>query len=382
MKNERLVGLDLFKGLIMVIMALDHASYFVAKIHPFEFWGFALPHFPDALSFLTRFVTHICAPGFFFMMGAGMIMLENSRRGQEWPEGKITRFFLTRGSLLVVLQFFLENPAWLIGMLGDKTQALSAAITSGSGEQVRLHFGVLSALGMAMVVWALLRRFKPSLILGLSVAFILLTQILIPSPENAEKLYSPLLRILLIPGQTGTMRVLYPLMPWLGITGLGIFFGRGLIRNRENTYRRILLAGVASVILFLIVRAWGSFGNFHPPQSTNIVAFLNLTKYPPSLVFILLTMGLNWLLLYFFTRWETALAKWAKPLLVFGQTALFFYIVHLYVYGFIGFAFPQGTGYGHLYMIWLVGLAVLYSLCLLYRRFKSKKPLGSIWRFF
>ena len=382
MKNERLVGLDLFKGLIMIIMALDHASFFAAKIHPFEFWDLALPHFPDAVSFITRFVTHICAPGFFLMMGAGMILLANSRRSQGWPEGKITRFFLVRGLILVVLQFFLENPAWLIGMLGDKTQALSAAVTSGSGEKIMFFFGVLSALGMSMVVWALLLRSRSSLILGLSSAFILLTQILVPSAENAERLYSPLLRILLIPGQTGTMRVLYPLMPWLGITGLGIFFGRGLIRNRKNTHRRTLFAGVALVILFLIVRALGSFGNFHPPQGTNIVAFFNLTKYPPSLAFILLTVGLNFLLIYFLTRWETALAKWAKPLLIFGQTALFFYLVHLYVYGFIGFAFPQGTGYGQLYMSWLVGLVILYPLCIVYRRFKSKKPLGSIWRFF
>lgn len=382
MKSERFVGLDLFRGLIMVIMALDHASYFAAKIHPFEFWGLALPHFPDAVSFMTRFVTHICAPGFFFMMGAGMILLADSRRSLGWPEGKITRFFLTRGLILFVLQHLLENPAWLIGLLGDKTEALSAAVTLGSGEEIRFHFGVLSGLGMTMVVWALLRRLKSSLILGLSVAFILLTQILIPSAENAEKLYSPLLRILLIPGQTGPMRVLYPLIPWLGMTGLGIFFGRGLIKNRKDTFRRTLFAGVASVILFLIVRALGSFGNFHPPQGTDIVAFFNLTKYPPSLAFVLLTMGLNCLLLYFLTRWETALAKSAKPLLIFGQTALFFYLVHLYVYGFIGFAFPQGTGYGQLYLVWLVGLAALYPLCILYRRFKSKKPLGSIWRFF
>jgi uncharacterized membrane protein len=209
-----------------------------------------------------------------------------------------------------------------------------------------------------------------------------LTQILVPSAENAERLYSPALRILLIPGQTGTLRVIYPLIPWLGITGLGILFGSGLIRNRKSTHRRTLFAGVALVILFLIVRALGSFGNFHPPQGTNIVAFLSLTKYPPSLVFILLTLGLNLLLIYFLMRWETALTRWAKPLLIFGQTALFFYLVHLYIYGFIGFAFPRGTGYGQLYIIWLVGLAVLYPLCLLYRRFKSKTPLDSIWRFF
>jgi uncharacterized membrane protein len=382
MKNERLVGLDLFRGLIMVIMALDHASYFAAKIHRYEFWGLALPTYPDAVSFITRFVTHLCAPGFFFMMGAGMVLLANSRRSRGWPEGKVTRFFLIRGLILVLLQFFLENPAWLIGMLGDKTQTLSSVAIPGSGGEIRYFFGVLFALGMSMVVWALLRRLRSSLIIGLSLAFILLTQILIPSAENVERLYSPVLRILLIPGQTGTLRVLYPLLPWLGITGLGIVFGRGLLGNRKSTQRWTLFAGAASIILFIIERASGSFGNFHLPQGTSPVAFLNLTKYPPSLAFILLTMGLNCLLLYLFVRRETAPARWAGPLLVFGQTALFFYLVHLYLYALIGYAFPQGTGYGWLYVIWLAGLAALYPLCILYRRFKSKKPLDSIWRFF
>jgi hypothetical protein len=93
-------------------------------------------------------------------------------------------------------------------------------------------------------------------------------------------------------------------------------------------------------------------------------------------------MGLNCLLLFFLTSRETAPAKWTGSLLVFGQTALFFYLVHLYLYALIGFGFPQGTGYGLLYVIWLVGLAALYPLCFLYRRFKSKRPLDSIWRFF
>jgi len=382
MKSERFVSLDLFRGLIMVIMAIDHASYFVAKVHYFEFWGVALPRSPDTISFVTRFVTHICATGFFFLMGAGMIFFLNSRRDVGWTEAKITRFFLTRGLILVLLQFFLENPAWLIGLLSDKSQALTSVTIPGGGEEIRFFFGVLYALGMSMVVWSLLLRFKSSIILALSFTSILLTQILIPSAGKAEKLYSPILRALLIPGQTGITQVLYPLIPWLGIAGLGIVFGRALIKNRQNAHQWMLIAGMSSVILFLIVRALESFGNIHSPQGTSLVAFLNLTKYPPSLAFILLFMGLNCLLLYFLKKWETALKKWAKPLLIFGQTALFFYIVHLYLYAFIGIAFPQGTGYGLLYLIWLGGLVALYPLCFLYRRCKRKTSPDSIWRFF
>jgi uncharacterized membrane protein len=382
MKNNRIVPLDLLRGLIMAIMAIDHASYFAAKIHHFEFWGFALPHYPDTISFVTRFVTHICAPGFFFLMGTGMMLLANSRQNQGWTEGKITRFFLKRGFILVFLQFFLENPAWLIGISTDKSRSLSSIMVPGGGEEIWFFFGVLYALGMSMVIWALLLRFKSSVILALSFASILLPQILIPSPANVERIYSPFLRALLIPGQTGIMQAFYPLIPWLGITGLGIVFGRGLISNRKKAHHWALFAGMASVILFLILRALESFGNIHSPQGASLMAFLNLTKYPPSLTFILLFMGLNCLFLYFLAKWETALEKCAKPLVTFGQTALFFYIVHLYLYAFIGIAFPQGTGYGLLYVIWLGGLAVLYPLCFLYRRFKRKKSHDSIWRFF
>jgi uncharacterized membrane protein len=378
----RLNSLDFFRGLIMVIMAVDHVSYFVAKNHYYEFWGIAPPRFPDAVSFFTRFITQICAPGFFFMMGAGMVLLWNSRQRLEWTESRITRFFLIRGLILILLQFNLENPAWLIGMFSDKSQSLSSMAIPGGGEKVFFHFGVLYALGMSMIIWALLRRFRTSIILAISIASLLLTQILTPTAENAERLYSPILRMLLIPGRTGVMQVLYPIVPWLGFTGLGIVFAKKLASDRKRILRWSLWGGLTSLLLFGIVRALGSFGNFHAPQDSNVISFLNVTKYPPSLTFILLTFGLNGLLLFFSAKFETGLEKRTKPLLVFGQTALFFYITHLYLFAFIGFAFPTGAGYGLLWGIWAGGVAILYPLCRLYRRFKREKSPNSIWRFF
>ncbi len=377
-----MVSLDVFKGLIMVLMAVDHASYFVAKKHFYEFWGVAPPHFPDTISFFTRFITHICAPGFFFLMGVGMILFTNSRRRLGWSDTKTTRFFLTRGFILVLIQFNLENPAWLIGMLGDKSQALSSMVIPGGGDNVFFHFGVLYALGMSMIIWALLSRFKSSFILIISIASLLLPQILIPAAENTERLYSPLVRMLLIPGRTGIMQVLYPLIPWLGITGLGMLFARKLITDRKKAIRWSLIGGLSSIFLFAFVRILGSFGNTHPVQNSTAISFLNVTKYPPSLVFVLLTLGLNGLILFSFMKYEAGLKKWAKPLVIFGQTALFFYIVHLFLYAFIGLAFPMGTDYKLLYLTWLGGLLILYPLCVLYKRFKEKKPPDSVWRFF
>lgn len=379
---DRLKSLDIFRGLIMVIMAVDHASYFVAKNHYYEFWGIAPPHYPDTVSFLTRFITHICAPGFFFMMGAGMILLWNSRQKLGWAESRITRFFLIRGLILILIQFNLENPAWAIGMLGDKSQSLISMAIPGGGEKVFIHFGVLYALGMSMIIWAWLRRFKISIILAVCFSSLLLTQILIPAAENAERLYSPILRMLLIPGRTGIMQVLYPLVPWFGLTGLGIVFAKKLACDRKSILRWSLWGGLTSLFLFGVVRALGSFGNFHSPQDSSVISFHSVTKYPPSLTFILLMLGLNGLILFFSMKFETSLERRAKPLLVFGQTALFFYITHLYLFAIIGFAFPTGTGYGLLWVIWAGGVAVLYPLCWWYRRFKGKKSSNSIWRFF
>jgi hypothetical protein len=117
-------------------------------------------------------------------------------------------------------------------------------------------------------------------------------------------------------------------------------------------------------------------------QSFTAISFLNVTKYPPSLAFVLLTLGLNGLILFSFMKYETGLKKCVKPLVIFGQTALFFYVVHLFLYAFMGFAFPMGTDYGWLYLTWLAGLLILYPLCVSYKRFKEKKPPDSVWRFF
>ena len=118
---QRLVALDAHRGFIMVLMAIDHASYFIARVHSAEFWGIALPVYPNGFWFLTRWITHLCAPGFFFLMGIGMILFADARRQAGWEEGRITRFFVIRGLLLIFLQLFVEDPAWILGDLSAGT---------------------------------------------------------------------------------------------------------------------------------------------------------------------------------------------------------------------------------------------------------------------
>ncbi len=210
----------------MVLMAVDHASYFVAKAHPGEFWGVSPPRYDSAAAFLTRFVTHLAAPGFFFLTGASVVFLAASRRRAGWSEGRIARHLVTRGFLLVVLQQFVENPAWLFGPGG--------AAVPGGGGAVMLHFGVLFGLSAAMVVCAALLRAPAVVLGGLGSGAVLLTQVLTPGPDQAATPFSPLVRLLLIPGHTDARQVYYPLLPWSGIAALGMVFARAIQHDPET----------------------------------------------------------------------------------------------------------------------------------------------------
>lgn len=375
--GQRWLALDALRGLIMVLMAIDHAAYFVAQRHPAEYWGVPLPQYDSALAFLTRFVTHVCAPGFFFLLGTGMILFAQSRRSLGWSEGKIARFFAVRGGLLILLQLNIENPAWLLG-------PSDLALGPGGGGEIWLHFGVLYALGAAMIVGIALLRLATAGLIAVSVSALLLTQFLIPSPDHVAVQYAPLLRLLLIPGQSGIWSVMYPVVPWLGFAGLGMAFGRELSHRRSRAFAWTSAGGVICLLLFVALRAAGGFGNFHAPPGSGWIDFLNVTKYPPNLAFALLTLGLNLLLLRLFWDSGPRLATWGSPLLTFGRTALFFYLVHLYLYAvagkIVGVWQPGGAGFGLMYAVWALGLLALYPLCRAYGRFKRTKAPDSLWR--
>jgi len=377
--ENRLPSLDALRGLIVILMALDHAVFFVAKRHPLEYWGNPLPEHLDASWLLTRVSSHVCAPGFFFLMGCGMVLFAASRRECGWSDGRITRHFLLRGMLLLVIQQFVVNPAWFLGTLGS-TQILGSAGPPGGGGAVFFNLDVLYGLGACLIVTSLLLRVSGPVVLLISVAAMVATHALTPRPENVSTLYSPLLRMLLIPGQTGMLLVGYPLVPWLGVAGLGLLFGRQVLKGGDRAYGRLLVVGGVLLAAFVLVRAAG-WGDPHASESVGLAGLLSLTKYPPSVAFLLFTMGLLSVLLWLLARRGLPLGR-RHPILVFGTTALFFYTVHLYVYALSGLAFPAGIGLVPTYLVWLAGLAVLYPLCSWYGAFKRRAALDSVWRFF
>jgi uncharacterized membrane protein len=378
----RLAGLDAHRGLIMVLMAIDHASYFVARVHSVEFWGAPLPVYTSVLWFLTRWVTHLCAPGFFLLMGIGMVLWTEARKKAGWEEGRMTSFFLVRGVFLLLLQVFIEDPAWMFGDLVARSGAMvfRGGVPGGGGGDGILYFGVLFALGGSMIFWSIARRLPGWLIAVISVAAIVCTQLATPARDHVSITYPSLLTLLIIPGRADLWTVFYPVVPWLGVTGLGLLFGSLLVRKPSKSPQVAAWAGVISILLFLCVRLAGGFGNLNdvPP---GWIGFFNVVKYPPSLAFLSVTLGINWILMGFWLRSGPDLTNPYHPLLVFGRAPLFFYVFHLWIFALFGLAFRGGSDLASMLLFWLLGLAVLYPLCLGYTRFKAQTPLTSLWRF-
>lgn len=380
---ERIVALDTHRGFIMVLMAIDHASYFIARVHSVEFWGMALPVYSSAYWFWTRWITHLCAPGFFFLMGIGMILFADARRKAGWEESRITRFFVIRGLLLIFMQLFVEDPAWILGdlMASPGVMVVKGGGVPGGGAEGMIYIGVLFALGGTMIIWAFLRRVSLWFIGMISLSAILVTQLVIPSSDHVATLHSPLLRLLLIPGHTNIWQVFYPVVPWLGVSGLGLLFGELLKRDTQLAGRIANWMGLAFLVFFVIIRTKGGFGNLNEvPEGW--MGFLNVTKYPPSLAFLTVTLGINLLLMGMWRSAEPYLRSRYYPLLVFGQAALFFYLVHLWVYNLLGLFFRGGSDLVTMYGLWLMGLLILYPISYRYNGFKRYKPVTSLWRFF
>lgn len=356
-ENTRLTAPDALRGLIMILMALDHANHFIAQQHSSgEYWGGSFPEYNDALSFLTRLFTHLSAPGFFFLMGLGMHLFTQSRRKKGWHDLKIVGHFLLRGALLIALQLFVINPAWEL---------------SPGGWVLETYLGVLFALGGTMILGSLLLWLKPPYLFVLTVALFFSDASLPPDPNLWGNNFSLLDRLASIPGGDLNLWVNFPVLPWLPVVTLGILFGYWLSADKKKALESALWIGVSFLVAFLILRSLDGFGNIRPRAGDTWIDFFNLVKYPPSLNFILLTMGINLTLLWAFSKLDS---KILEPLNVFGRVPLFFYIVHLYLYVGLGYIFaPTGTSILKMLPFWILGLGILYPISLWFGNLKNRK---------
>jgi uncharacterized membrane protein len=356
----------------MVLMALDHTRDFFTYLRtsPED-----LAHTYSAL-FFTRVITHYCAPVFAFLAGTGAFL--STRRGKSLSQ--LSRFFLTRGLWLVLLELTLVDFAW--------------------GFVPWAQAGVIWILGWSMVTMALIVRLPMRWIATLGVGMIathnLLDRI---NPASFGKYYW-CWQLLHTPGRIHigdfSLTVRYVLIPYVGIMATGFAFGTLLLRPDRR--RWILTLGISATALFFVLRGLNLYGNgiaglpfgytrsagpwtVQPTLSLTVISFFNTLKYPPSLDYVLMTLGPALILLGLLDR-ATATRGLSRILLVYGRVPLFYYLLHLYLlncmarvvalvfhqpifYGTVISDFaqrPQGYGHGlpFIYCMWILAVAILY----------------------
>jgi uncharacterized membrane protein len=368
---------DALRGLIMMIMAIDHASAFIARQHSSEFWAGAMSAYSSAFPFLTRWITHLCAPGFFFLMGAG-IYWSAARR-----EGSAVARTVGRGAVILLCGLLLESPIIFVqSQLKPASVALSTLTAPPPIDGTTLYYAllVLSGLGFTMMVCGLLLRLRPWAWIIVSVACVIATNSLLPESGKPGPWW---FTVLLAPGLSQHLFVLYPVIPWLAVATAGMYFGYWWRSNPAVASSRVWMVGAAFLAVAIALRALGGWGNIRLPRDGSWIEFLNNVKYPPSLVYWTMSVGLNLLLLWLLIRLPEKIKADGSPLIVFGQTPLFFYILHFYLLGALAFAFfREAASLEFTYVVWALALVLLYPICAMYRRWKMSRPSESMWRMF
>ena len=373
----RRLALDQMRGLVMLIMTVDHASEWLNKgrfvTDASWFWKPGTPIPTD--QFLLRWITHLCAPTFVFLAGVGMALSVRKRRARGDTDAAIDRQLLLRGLFIVALELLWMSPAMM------------------QGKGILLQ--VLYAIGCSMMLMVPLRRVPPKALGYGALAYFALSELLVGLAIMASGGKQPALPAALLltagmfPLQLGPLQRLiaaYPVLPWLAIMALGYasagFFARD---NRGGAIeRKLLAAGCASLALFGVVRGLNDYGNMLLLRdSAAPMQWLHVSKYPPSLTFLALELGIMALCLAALYRMERAqlpvpIARALSAMAVLGQAALFFYVLHIHLIGLgaylLGVIEAGGVGAA------LIGAAVCVAVLALpvarYQRYKLANPNG------
>lgn len=382
--GNRVAAVDALRGLIMIVMALDH-------VRDFHHQG-AMTFSPEDLTrtsaalFLTRWITHFCAPVFVFTAGLGAYFWL-SRPGRT--KGELTAFLLKRGLWLILLDLVVVR--W----------AMFFSLTNGP-----VILLVLWMLGLCMIALGMLAHLPWRVLAVLSVAMVLLHNLAdgVRSAQlgGAAWVWKILHEQGVIVLGPVVMVVAYPLVPWIGVMGAGFCFGRVMQWEPERRRKWMLGIGLGMTLAFVALRWWNGYGDPAPwsrmdePVKT-VLSFLRVTKYPASLNFLLVTLGPALMVLGWFDR--LTFAAW-NPLLVFGRVPLFYFVAHMLLghllaipialakYGHAEFlwkpmpsmggtveSYPPGFGVGlaETYAVWVVVVVLLYPVCLWFARLKERR---------
>jgi uncharacterized membrane protein len=377
--SKRVSSIDMVRGLVMIIMALDHVRDLLHRS--------SLTQSPTDLNttttllFFSRWVTHLCAPTFVLLSGVSAWLYYQNHPDKSAARNRLWK----RGLWLIVLEFTLVNfTLWF------------------DVEFRLLMMQVIAAIGVGLILISAVVKIKP-LTLGMIAIVIICSHNLLQSFPQPS---SPVLRValnvffrpgILQPSEHFMFFVAYPLIPWVAILLLGFSIGPLFQAEALKQKRFLVFGALAALGLFTVLRLVNMYGD-PAPWSTQkngwytFLSFLNVTKYPPSLLFVSLFIGIACLLLRFCERFPQ---EFQRIVSVFGQVPLFYYLLHLcfirlavfimvfaqgfrwrdLLFGPFQFGRPaQGSGIslGAVFLVWITIVALLYPLCKWYGKYKKR----------
>jgi uncharacterized membrane protein len=375
--NTRIRSIDVLRGIIMVIMALDHVRDFYTNV-PFDPLDLSKT---SPLLFFTRWITHFCAPTFIFLSGVSAYLSLAKRS----TNNAAAIFLLKRGLWLLLLEFTVIGFGWMLD-IGFHT----------------ILAQVIWAIGCSMIFLSLLLflKLKPQIIGLIGLVFIFGHNAL--DQVKAESLEGFKLGWMILHEQGfyqlnsyQSVFMVYPLVPWIGVMAAGYYFGT-LFQLEPPVRRRLFFrTGLGCIALFILLRGFNSYGDPFPWQIQeiwwkNILAFIRCQKYPPSLLYLLMTLGISIVARALLERADNKLTRFFT---VYGRVPFFYYIPHIYLIHIsqviiafsLGFtmqdlinAFQGNPGrWGFdlpvVYLVWVIVVLVLYFPCRWFMKLKQRR---------
>lgn len=315
--RQRLLSIDALRGLVILFMLLDHVRE-TFLLHRQVSDPMSIDSTEPAL-FVSRTLAHLCAPVFVLLTGLSAWLYGQKYQGRR----DVSAFLFKRGLFLVVLEFTLVNFAW--------TFQLPPSV---------IYMQVIWAIGISMIALAALIWLPRALLIVLALVIIAGHNLLDGvhfTPGSAWHIPWTILheRSWIEVSEHLRLRTTYPVLPWIGVIALGYGLGPWFAKATQPLMRQryLLIAGVGALVSFVLMRAANGYGEqpWHAYDSgvLTVMSFFNITKYPPSLLFLTLTLGIGLLLLLAFER--AGQQRWIGVLAVFGAAPMFFYLLHLYV---------------------------------------------------
>ena len=370
---SRIQSVDFIRGLVMVLMAIDHVRVYSGLP----------PGGPDAGIFFTRWVTHFCAPAFVFLSGTSAYLYGVKLN----DKGKLAKYLLTRGILLVVLELTVIRFFWTFNFnFAEFTLA-----------------GVIWMLGWCMVIMALLIRLKPIAIGIVGLAIIFLQDIFSLVPNFLPATLDTYWEFIYTSGNEGPsfMTILYVIVPWIGVMMAGYGFGIILQMEPEKRKKLLIRIGLGATLLFIIIGSIIVFKNQKEDSPAFIFSLLNQRKYPASQLYLLMTLGPCILLMPFV---EKAQGFFSKVIIIFGRVPFFYYLLHIpfiHISALIVNMIREGNMHqewynnapyvwfepehhwslGLLYLVFVINVVILYFACKWYEAYKFKHPEMKLLKF-